>query len=97
METPVCYLHQGSTLVKLKLNEAGTPSSQFTIQICVICFSKQIPPPFTATLANLDLFYYLLFWILTKKDQPPWKLLDRVRDVSCRKHYSIRTEGAYVN
>jgi len=29
--------------------------------------------------------------------QPPRKLLDRVRDVARRNHYSIRTEGAYVN
>jgi len=29
--------------------------------------------------------------------QPPSKLLDRVRDVARLKHYSIRTEGAYVN
>ncbi len=25
------------------------------------------------------------------------KLLDQVRDVMCRKHYSIRTEHAYLN
>ena len=29
--------------------------------------------------------------------QPSRKLLDRVRDVARRKHYSIRTEGAYIN
>ncbi len=29
--------------------------------------------------------------------QPPRKLLDRVCDVARRKHYSIRTEGAYIN
>ena len=29
--------------------------------------------------------------------QPPRNLLDRVRDIARRKHYSIRTEGAYVN
>jgi hypothetical protein len=29
--------------------------------------------------------------------QPPRKLLDRVCDVALRKHYSIRTEGTYVN
>ena len=54
----------GLDIAKLKLNEAGTPSSQFTIQIYVIRFSKQIQPPFTETLTNLDLFStYLTLWV----------------------------------
>jgi len=32
-----------------------------------------------------------------RNKQPPRRLLDRVRDVAPRKHYSIRNEGTYIN